>query len=147
MEPARPRADTSIVRTRQEAQPVKVFIVEDSPAICERLVEMIEAGDGNTVVGQADTYEGAVAGIAESHPDVAIFDIKLASGNGIGALAAAKRGQPDLHGIVMSNHPTPQHRKASVEAGAEYFLDKSIDFERIPEILGILQAKQRQRPA
>src|SRR5690349_15642955 len=111
---------------------MKVFIVEDSPAICERLVEMVEGVEGNVVVGQADTYEGAVAGIAESHPDVAIFDIKLARGNGIDALAAAKRGQPDLFGIVMSNFATPQHRKASADAGAEYFLDKSADFERIP---------------
>lgn len=122
---------------------MKVFIVEDSPAICERLVEMIDGQDGNVVVGQADTCDGAVAGIAESGPDVAIFDIKLARGGGIEALAAAKRARPDLLGIVMSNHATPQHRKASAEAGAEYFLDKSADFERIPEILTALQAKQR----
>ena len=120
---------------------MKVFIVEDSPAICERLVEMIEAEE-HVVVGLADTYDGAVTGIAQSRPDVAIFDIKLARGSGIDALATAKRGDPDLHGIVMSNFATPQHRKASADAGAEYFLDKSADFERIPEILTTLQKKQ-----
>lgn len=123
---------------------MKVFIVEDSPAICERLVEMVESADGHVVVGQADDYDSAVAGIAESVPDVAIFDIKLARGNGIDALAAAKRALPSLHGIVMSNFATHQHRKASADAGAAYFLDKSADFERIPEILSVLQAKQKQ---
>ena len=122
---------------------MKVFIVEDSPAICERLIEMVEGIDGHVVVGQADTYDGALAGIAESRPDVAIFDIKLARGNGIDALATAKRHQPGLLGIVMSNFATPQHRKASADAGAEYFLDKSADFERIPEILSTLEKKQR----
>ena len=121
---------------------MKVFIVEDSKAICERLVEMVEGADGHVVVGQAEDYDGAVAGIAASHPDVAIFDIKLARGNGIDALAAVKRERPDLLGIVMSNFATPQHRKASADAGAEYFLDKSADFERITEILSELQAKQ-----
>ena len=132
------------METQTEPQLVKIFIVEDSPAICERLVEMVEGVDGNVVVGQADSYDSAVAGIAESHPDVAIFDIKLARGNGIEALATAKRAQPDLLGIVMSNFETPQHRRASAEAGAEYFLDKSVDFERIPAILRALEKKQRQ---
>ena len=126
-----------------ELPKMKVFIVEDSPAICERLVEMVEAGNLHTVVGRAENYEDAVAGIAGSRPDVAIFDIKLARGNGIDALATAKRDRPELFGIVMSNFATPQHRKASAEAGAEYFLDKSADFERIPDILSILQARQR----
>jgi two-component system, NarL family, response regulator DevR len=122
---------------------VKVFIVEDSPAIRERLIEMVEGADGHVVVGHADTCDGALSGIADSAPDAAIFDIKLARGNGIDALAAAKRARPGLLGIVMSNFATTQHRKASVDAGAEYFLDKSLDFERIPEILSILQKKLR----
>ena len=50
----------------------------------------------------------------------------------------AKRDLPHLVAIVMSNHTTPQYRKASVDAGAAYFLDKSVDFERIAEILSAL---------
>jgi DNA-binding NarL/FixJ family response regulator len=114
---------------------MKIFLVEDSPAICERLVEMIEELGGHQVVGQAETQDAAIAGITESRPDVAIFDVKLAQGNGIEALAEVKRRLPGLHGIVMSNYATPQHRKASVDAGAEHFLDKSAEFERITEIL------------
>jgi DNA-binding NarL/FixJ family response regulator len=76
-----------------------------------------------------------VDGIAATRPDVGIFDIRLQHGNGIDALAEAKRRVPGLVGIVMSNYATPQHVKASADAGAEYFLDKSADFERITEIL------------
>ena len=42
---------------------------------------------------------------------------------------------PAIRAIVMRNYITPQHAKASADAGAEYFLDKSADFDRIPEIL------------
>jgi DNA-binding NarL/FixJ family response regulator len=130
---------------------MKVFIVEDSPVIRERLVEMVETANGHTVVGQADSFDDAVAGIAQTRPDVAIFDIKLADGNGNGngieALAAAKRHMPGLLAIVMSNYATPQHRKASADAGAEYFLDKSADFERIPGILSALEAGQKRGPS
>jgi DNA-binding NarL/FixJ family response regulator len=121
---------------------MKVFVVEDSPAVRERLVEMIEADGEHTVVGQAATYDAAVAGIAATGPDVGIFDVKLERGNGIEALAEAKRCFPELVGIVMSNYATAQHAKASADAGAAYFLDKSSEFERISEILSSLQ----QRP-
>lgn len=121
---------------------MKVFLVEDSAAVCERLVEMIEASGGHKVVGKAATYDDAVAGISATRPEVGIFDIQLARGNGIEALAAAKRSLPGLIGIVMSNYTTPQYAKASADAGADYFLDKSADFERIQDILSSLQSRQ-----
>ena len=50
-------------------------------------------------------------------------------------LAEVKKGLPAMRAIMLSNYATPQHMKASADAGAEYFLDKSADFERITEIL------------
>jgi DNA-binding NarL/FixJ family response regulator len=118
---------------------MKVFLVEDSAAVCERLADMIQSSGDHDVVGQASTYEAAVAGIAATHPDVGIFDIKLERGNGIDVLAEVRKIMPELVGIVMSNYVTPQHARASAEAGAQYFLDKSADFERITEILSALE--------
>ena len=116
---------------------MKVFVVEDSAAVRERLVEMIREVASVEVVGEADTYSKAVAGIMKTAPDVAILDIKLAddAGSGIDVLNEVRKTMPAVRAIIMSNYVTPQHVKASVDAGAEYFLDKSVDFERIPEIL------------
>lgn len=114
---------------------MKVFVVEDSAAVRERLVEMIRELKDVEVVGEADDFKTAVAGILGARPDVAILDISLPDGSGIDALARVKRDLPDLRGIVLTNYVTPQHLKASADAGAEYFLDKSVDFERIPGIL------------
>jgi DNA-binding NarL/FixJ family response regulator len=119
---------------------MRVFVVEDSPAIRERLVEIINEINGLEVVGVAATYIEAVSGIRRTRPDVGIFDIQLAEGSGIDALAAVKRELPALRGVVLSNYATPQHRRASIEAGAEYFLDKSADFERIAGILAAMHA-------
>ena len=126
---------------------MKVFLVEDSPLVCERLVEMIEADGLNQVVGQAATCDEAVRGIANTVPDVGIFDIQLAKGSGIDALAQAKRAQPALVGIVMSNYATAQYEKASTDAGASYFLDKSADFERITEILSSIAGAKHTKGA
>lgn len=122
-------------RTGPILQAMNVFVVEDSKPVCERLVELIEATGKHHVVGQAATYREAVSGIAATHPDVGVFDIKLKCGSGIDALAEAKRHLPGLVGIVLSNYITEQHRRASAGAGAQFFLDKSADFERIVEIL------------
>ncbi len=116
---------------------MKVFVVEDSAAVRERLVEMIQDVKDIEVVGEAATYDTAVAGIIKTRPDVAVLDIKLAneSGSGIDALIEVRKTLPGIRAIILSNYSTPQHLKASADAGAEYFLDKSIDFERVPEIL------------
>jgi DNA-binding NarL/FixJ family response regulator len=124
------------------AAEVKVFVVEDSALVRERLVEMIREVDGVDIVGEADSYGTAVAGIMSTHPDVAILDISLAEGNGIDVLAHVKPRLPGLRGIVLTNYNSPQHLKASADAGAEYFLDKSVDFERITEILRQMMSPQ-----
>ncbi len=116
---------------------MKVFVVEDSAAVRERLVEMIRELADVEVVGEAANYDKAVAGIMNERPDVAILDIKLAddTGSGIDVLNRVRKAIPALRAIVLSNYVTPQHLKASSDAGAEFFLDKSSEFERIPEIL------------
>lgn len=116
---------------------MKVFVVEDSAAVRERLVEMIRDVKDIEVVGEAATYDTAVAGIISTRPDVAVLDIKLADvrGSGIDVLSKVKKALPGIRAIILSNYSTPQHLKASADAGAEYFLDKSIDFERVAEIL------------
>lgn len=116
---------------------MKVFVVEDSAVVRERLVEMIREVDDVEVVGEAATYDMAVAGILNERPDVAILDIKLAddTGSGIDVLKEVRKTMPAIRAIILSNYVSPQHLKASSDAGAEFFLDKSSDFERIPGIL------------
>lgn len=126
---------------------MKVFVVEDSAAVRERLLEMIRELEDVEVVGEAETYDAAVAGILSTRPDVAVLDIKLADerGSGIDVLAEVKKGLPAMRAIMLSNYATPQHMKASADAGAEYFLDKSADFERIAEILEQMKGKAGAR--
>ena len=115
-------------------KPLNLLLVEDNAAVGRAIAKSLRA-QGHTVT-LANSYAEARATTASF--DVGIFDIKLARGNGIDALVEARRRVPGLVGIVMSNYATPQHRKASADAGAAYFLDKSADFERITEILSAL---------
>jgi DNA-binding NarL/FixJ family response regulator len=124
---------------------MKIFIVEDSPAVLERLADMIGEIEGMELVGDAGTYDAAVSGIMSARPDVAVLDIKLADdrGTGIDVLVRVRQHLPNIKAIVLSNYATPQHVKASADAGAQYFLDKSADFERLGEILQQMHDGQR----
>ena len=119
------------------SEEMKIFVVEDSPAVLERLLELVAPVEGAEIVGNAANFDSAVAGITSTRPDVAILDIKLADGKGTGidVLQSVRPLLPELKAIVMSNYVTPQHMKASADAGAQYFLDKSADFESITAIL------------
>lgn len=78
---------------------------------------------------------GAIDGALTSAADTLLLDLQLIDGNGLDVLAAVKPQRPGMHVIVLSNFATPQHRRASLAAGADVFLDKSQEFARVPEIL------------
>ena len=126
---------------------MKVFIVEDSAAVLERLQDMVRELPSVELVGDARDYEAAVSGIIATRPDVSILDIKLADqrGSGIDVLGRVRRDLPAMKAIILSNYVTPQHLKASADAGAEYFLDKSSETDRIPGILRQLNEELKPR--
>jgi DNA-binding NarL/FixJ family response regulator len=62
---------------------VKVYLVEDSPVLRERVMESIAEDDRVAIVGYADTEDAALAGIAAAAPDAIILDIQLKRGSGI----------------------------------------------------------------
>jgi len=61
--------------------------------------------------------------------DLMIVDIFLASGSGLGVLAAARRRRPDTALVVLSNYATDEMRARCLAAGANRVFDKSRDID------------------
>lgn len=118
-----------------QAAPLMVFLVEDSLAIRARLAATIRGVTGAELVGEAGTVGAAIDGIRSTHPSALILDLQLEDGSGLDVLKAVHPASPELHVAVLTNYATDQHRRACMDAGAEYFLDKSSDFPRIREIV------------
>ena len=112
-----------------------IFLVEDSLAIRARLATTIRAIEGAELVGEAGSVGSAIEGIRATQPSAVILDLQLEDGSGLDVLKAVRPFAPALHVAVLTNYATDQHRRACMEAGAEYFLDKSSDFPRIREIV------------
>jgi DNA-binding NarL/FixJ family response regulator len=114
---------------------VTVFIVDGSAIIQERLITLLAELDGVEVVGQAQTVADAVRTIRARQPDLVIQDVQIADGSGLELLAAIKKGERTPRVIVLTNDAYPLYRKAYLQAGADYFLDKSREFDQLPQVL------------
>jgi DNA-binding NarL/FixJ family response regulator len=114
---------------------VTVFIVDGSSIIQERLITMLAELDGVEVVGQAQNVADAVRAIRARKPDLVIQDVQTADGSGLDLLAAIKQGERAPVVIVLTNDAYPPYRKAYLQAGADFFFDKSSEFDQIPEVL------------
>lgn len=117
-----------------------VFIVDDSASIRSRLAEMLTRVDGVTIVGEAATATEAIAGILRTQPDSVLLDLNLMGRTGIDVLRAVHPQAPSIVFVVLTNHAEPQYRTACTKAGAAYFLDKSCDFDRVPDVIAQITA-------
>ena len=116
------------------------LVVEDSPQIAERLVELVSVPNRVEVVATAATEDEALAACDKHTIAMAIVDLQLVQGTGFGVirrLRAATGSHPACI-VVLTNHAVPALKVAAFEAGADYFLDKSKDFATIPRLIGEL---------
>lgn len=114
---------------------MRVYVVDDSPLVRERLVALLSEVPGVDVVGSAENAEEGIAGIVLKRPDVAILDIRMPSGSGISVLEEVKKREDAPTVIMLTNYPYPQYRKKCMDAGADYFFDKSSEFHKVTEVL------------
>jgi DNA-binding NarL/FixJ family response regulator len=59
----------------------------------------------------------------------------MPGGSGLDVLRAVRPDHPGLRFLVCTNYANSQYRDECISAGADFFLDKSSEFEKIPAIL------------
>ena len=134
------RAPVSMDLPTNEDEVMQALVVEDSPQIAERLVELVSVPDRVAVVATAATEDEALAACDRYTIDLAIVDLQLAQGTGFGVIRRLRAVAGDRNAciVVLTNHAVPALKVAAFEAGADFFLDKSKDFAAIPRLIGEL---------
>jgi DNA-binding NarL/FixJ family response regulator len=117
---------------------MKVFIADDSPVVVERLADLLREVPGVELVGRAGDVPEAVRSIRQLSPDAVILDLEMPGGTGLDVLRAVRPDHPALQVLICTNFPYSQYRDECFNTGANFFLDKSTEFEKIPTILRAL---------
>ncbi len=125
---------------------LKVFISDDSAMVREHLVTVLLDLPETVVVGQAQDVTGSLDAIRQTRPDVVILDIRMPGGNGMKVLREVKKMNPAPSVIMLTNYAYVQYRKKYEQAGADFFLDKSTEFDKLPQVLEQVRQGLRADP-
>lgn len=108
-----------------------VFLVEDNALIRENLVVALEELADMRVVAWAET-EGQAATWLRSHPadwQVAVIDLFLRAGSGLGVLRACRHRGPRQRAVVLTNYADVDIRAQCLALGADAVFDKSTELD------------------
>ncbi len=107
----------------------KVLVVDDSPLT--RLVVMRILEKAGYVAKGASSVKRALEMVKKEDFDYAIVDLELPDGNGIELLREVKKYIPKIRVAVLTTSDTLDNRLAAEEIGADAFLSKAEDIDRI----------------
>ena len=113
----------------------KIYLVEDSPLVRERLHILLGTVAGACVVGHAATAQAAIAAILAERPDIVLLDLSLAEGSGFDVLRAVRDQAPEVDFYMLSNYAADPYRQLAERLGARGYFDKSRDFEHVRELV------------
>jgi len=112
---------------------LKIFITDDSEVILKKIPEMLSDIENVQIVGQAQTIVDTLRLVRELTPDIIILDIRLPGESGIDILKSIKAENLVPIVIIFTNYPFPEYQQRCHELGADYFYDKSTEFNRLLE--------------
>lgn len=126
---------------------LKIITVDDSPVVVNRLQCILSEISGVEFAGSATSIPEALVIIKRKLPDVVFLDIHLNSQdgrNGTDLLVTLRKIYPSLKIIMLTNLTSERYRTLCLEGGADHFLDKSEEFEKIPDIINQILTLRQQ---
>ena len=112
---------------------MKTYIVEDNPTIRENLIGTLEELACVIAVGTAETENDGKAWL-NANPqdwDLAIVDLFLKQGSGLGVLAACQNRLSTQKMVVLSNYATADIRQRCAQLGVDAVFDKSNEIDAL----------------
>ena len=124
---------------------MRIYVADDSGIVRKRLSALLADVPGVEFAGEAGDGMQAYSDIQRLQPEIAIVDLHM-PGDGMNLVRQLKTmpGAPIV--IVLTNYASPPYRRRSLQAGADYFLDKSTDQDKLLRILYLLTSAPGQHP-
>ena len=112
---------------------LRTYIVEDNTTIRENLIGTLEELACVVSLGWAESEAAARDWLEDNHGkwDLAIVDLFLKQGSGLGVLEACRTRGRGQRVVVLSNYATADMRKRCSALGADAVFDKSNEIDAL----------------
>ncbi len=121
---------------------LKVLLIDDTAIILQRLQAILSELKQVSRTEAVLSAEAALVMMDGYEPDVMVLDINMPGMSGIEMLkqmSVTKVMKPVI--IMLTNNTFAGYRDECMRLGADYFLDKSRDFQMIPSIVENIQQR------
>jgi DNA-binding NarL/FixJ family response regulator len=110
---------------------MRTYLVEDNPTIRDNLISTLEELAPVETVGTSDTEEEGAAWLTghDGQWDLAIVDLFLKNGSGLGVLHACRFRSARQKMVVFSNYATREIRSRCAQLGVDAVFDKSTEID------------------
>src|SRR5262249_9900693 len=105
--------------------PPLVLIVEDEVLLADSIATYLECHAYATAV--AYTGEDGLRLAVENNPDVAVVDLRLPGGAGVGGGRSPPKGIPGVWGVTIKAHTSVATAVEVLQHGAFHYLSKPLD--------------------
>ncbi|MFB7289422.1 response regulator [Actinacidiphila glaucinigra] len=116
----------SEAREFTEQAPIRVFLVDDHEVVRRGLHDLLDAEPDIEVAGEAGTVDHALARAPALRPDVAILDVRLPDGDGIGVCRELRSRMPGLACLMLTSFDDDDALLDAIMAGAAGYVLKQI---------------------
>jgi len=115
---------------------IRILIADDENLLRRAIASLLDLEDGIEVVAQADNGETAIILTRETTPDVVLLDLEMPGLDGIDTASRILEERPGQPIILLTRHGRPGVLKRALKAGIRGFLGKTVDPERLAQIIG-----------
>lgn len=114
---------------------MNILIADDSKIIRESIQRLISPYTNNSTYYSAENVGEAIAILNKLKFDYLILDIQMPGGSGFDVLKVAKKKVEAPKVIMLTNYATAAYRNRAIKEGADYFFDKSTDYEELIKVI------------
>jgi len=112
-----------------------ILIVDDNIGFITRMRAILDEIASFISIHTATDYDEAFIILAEKKPNLVMLDIRLPGKSGLILLKKINDSRSKCKVIMNSNYINDHYRQQCQDLGADYFLDKTNDFETVPDLI------------
>ena len=114
---------------------LRLLVVDDSALIRQRLLEMLEGIVGIETRASAAALDEALLCARRDLSTFVLLDLNFPEGNALSIIPTLKRLPSTPQIAVLTNDARASTRRQCLQAGADWFFDKSTEFQIAIELV------------